>query len=201
MGVDLKVGQWVDAFDGIGQVLSLHDFYVEEFSPEIMEGKKLGDYLLTLCVYKVLCDFEGKIRQRNLILSCNVNMCKPICHDSKLMLDEIQNEKPEDYRKYTVYKSKKPIGGPVDIWLRMPEDQLDLLQNGIEVVNKNVDKPFNYPEFLEALKEAGVYLDFSSMHQHNPIRSSNFIVSFFNKDYLVEGKRALFSDVKGVINA
>lgn len=200
MDTKLKVGQWVDALEGIGQVLSLHDFFVEEFNPEIAEGKKVGDSLLTLCVYKMLCDFKGKVRKRNLVLSCNANMCKPICHDSRLVLDEIQNGKPEAYKKYSDFKSKKPLGEPVDIWLRLPVDQLDDLRNGIAIVNQKLDKPFTYIEFLEALKANGIDLDFTSMHKQDPVGSSDFIVSFFNKDYLVKDKRALFTDVRGVIN-
>lgn len=194
----LTKDQWVDGLDGIGQILSLHNFYVEEYSPEIIEGKSVGDFLRTIAVYKVLCHFNGKVRKRNIILSCNANLCRPISKNSQDFVKAIQDNQPNDYEKYIAYQKKKPIDHTVDIWLKVPVEIRMQIQEGISSINKELNKPFIYPEFEEKLKDHRIKINLDLMHNDEYPPKNNFIISFFNDNFLVKNKRALFTMVKGI---
>lgn len=200
MDCKLKIGQWVDAFEGIGQVLSIHDFFVEEFSPEAVKGQEIGDFLRTIVVYKMLCDFDGKIRKRKLILSCNANMCSPISQESQLIINSIQAEKTEIFRKYLDFKDKKPLGELVDIWFSLPIEHIKEIQEKIAIINNELNTPFTYPTFVEKVNQHYVNIDLNSMHDQDRQGISNFIISFYNQELIVRNKRCVFSGVKGIQN-
>lgn len=201
MSETIAEGQWIDAYEGIGKVLSIHEFFVEEFSPDICRGKKLGEHLLTLCVYKILCDFGGQIRKRNLIRTCNISVCRPLCAKSQAVLENVQEKNVEDYKRFNEFKSKSPVGEWVNIWLDLPEAKLNRCKEFVDDLNVNLSKPFTYPEFRNMLDQSEFNPGLGSMHQKDRPNGSNFIISLFNEDFRVQEKRTLFTQVKGVINS
>ena len=85
--MEIKIGNWVDAYEGIGKVISISNFYVEEYSSEFRGGVELGSSLTSQVVYKILCDFKGKLRKRNVFSSCSIDICTPICSESSILLN------------------------------------------------------------------------------------------------------------------
>jgi hypothetical protein len=69
MSNSFEIGQWVELIEGIGQVIYVRENFVEKFTEEYFEGKKVGAYIYDVVVCKLLCDFNGKIRKKNRVVA------------------------------------------------------------------------------------------------------------------------------------
>jgi len=88
---------WVSALQGVARVIASVDVHVEEYSSAYISGKKnVGDYLHTLVVYKVLCNYDGVIRKRFKSDSSNQSLISLANERSLELIDKIQ--KKEQYK-------------------------------------------------------------------------------------------------------
>ena len=185
--------KWVDGFGGIGQLISTHDLYFEEFSSPTGEKKyNIGEKYFSVAIYKIFCDYEGKIRRRSHIQSCNADYCRTISQDSMTLVNKIKCNHPEDYEKFTKIKPKKPLGKWVDIWLSFPDEVVEDYANKIFNMHKKLRETFTYPEYCQEFKNLEIESDGKSPHQLSRYGSNRIIISLFNADFKIKEKRMVF---------
>lgn len=73
----IKQGDWFCAIEGLAIADKIFDFYFEEFD-KIPQGKKLGDYKMSVVQYRLFCDFDGNPIKRNRVKIYNAEYVSPI---------------------------------------------------------------------------------------------------------------------------
>ena len=63
-GQKIKEGDWFCAIEGLAIADKIFYFYFEEFD-KIPQGKKVGDYKMSVVQYRFFCDFDGNPIKRN----------------------------------------------------------------------------------------------------------------------------------------
>ena len=191
--------QYIEAFDGIGQVLSIHDFFVEEYSKEYINEKDFGTPLITRVLYKMLCDFEGKIRKRSLVQYCNIDCCSPLSKSSQKIIDDIKNNFTKEYERFLNYKVKRPVQHVINAWLNVPEDIVKDMEIFINEINKTFHSAFTYADLLVKIGEKYTTLDLYSMNKNFTRTNNNLVINLRNDNFATEGKRALFTSVRATL--
>lgn len=156
-----EIGQWIGFTEGLGQVLFIREDYVEKFSPEYFDGKKVGEDLGDILVYKQLCDFTGKLRKKDLINWAPARYCEPISDQYRKMVEAIKSNSPEEYRKYLVYDSRLVSTVTTEISFRVSPDAVATYKKLIDEINATLKKPFTLKEFLATASEMKLPLDFN----------------------------------------
>ncbi len=198
---ELKKGHWVCALEGLAQIDSIHDFYVEQFSSEYLEEKKkVGEFSHRICVYKLLCDYDGKIRKRSLIQYSNVDMCEPVTGEYQILLDKVKIKNLTEYERHQSLIVKKIPVPPVKLFFKHPNTDLESLSAGINAIDQELDKPFVFPDFKKAVEYQGLDIDFSKANRNPDLRPPDFYISFCCDSFVVRNKQILFTKVEGVIN-
>lgn len=201
MKYKLIKGQWVCALEGLAQIISIHDFYVEEFSPEYMEGKKKpGEYSHSICVYKLLCDYNGKIRKRSLVQYSNIDMCEPVTGEYQILLDKVKTQNLTEFERHQNLTVKKTPVPPVKLFFRYQNADLASLNAGINAINHELDKPFIFPDFKKAVENHGLDIDFSKANKKPDLRPPDFYISLYIDNFVVRNKQTLFTKVEGIIS-
>lgn len=181
--------------EGIGQVIYVRENFVEEFTEEYFEGRKVGDYIYDVLVCKLLCDFNGKIRKKNRVLAVRDRYCKPIDKESKRIVDFVKSESPKEYRDYVIWDDKSDIGGSVAIEFAVPGDLISHLQQQIGAINDALPSSFTLKEFLALSAEKNLSLDFGQAKKYVPGTGLNFSVILFNRLYKTVGKKRIYTKV------
>lgn len=204
--VAFEPGDWIDALDGVGRVEFSVDVHVEEFHAEWEGhkdrepedgGKKLGDPLLTMVIYKMLCKFNGKLRKRDLLQSCNASLCGPIDAESRAVIEKIQSEQPEAYKKFSDYREKKPFGSVVNLAQPVTPESAASVEQSLKATIEKLATPFTFDalhalardEGLDLLADRGKAIDRAAP-------DLVLTVQLFNDLFKVRGKRALFTEIE-----
>lgn len=194
-------GQWIDALDGIGRVEFSQDHYVEEFHFE-WEGhkqelptdrvKKLGDHLQTVVVYKLLCKFDGKLRKRGLLTSCNARYCNELEKKSKAVLEKIKTGQPDAYQRFLDYREKKPFGAVIGLEIVVTTESAPLIEGKLRAITENLACPYTFDEFNELAKRE----DLDLLGDIGSRTSDDLVIGIhmFNEMFKVRDKRALFTE-------
>ena len=188
----MNVGDWADGFEGIGEVLSIHTIYSDEIDVINDSDRMLGEHAMDVVVYKMLCDFEGKLRKRSHFLSCNKSLCTPICEESRSVLEKIKAQEPEAYEKFKSLSPKKSQGEWHYLYLPS-DDRFHSHKDRIEEVATSISKPFSYMQYKEALK--GVGFDIGCKYIETSIEKQYVTLSFYNEGYLHKNNERLYSRV------
>lgn len=188
----MKDGDWIDGFDGIGQVVSIHEIYADELHLIGHGDRNFGDHVIDIVVYKMFCSFDGKVRKRNHFLSCNKSYCSPLSEQSTAVLDKVKEQESEHYRKYLTLRASKSIGGWSYYYLPCDES-FESYKEKIEATGKNIPKPFAFFEYKEALSKIGFNVGLG--YAKASIKKPYVTLSFFNEGYLSKKRVRVFSHV------
>ena len=194
-----EIGQWIGSTEGLGQVLFIREDYVEKYSSEYFEGKKVGEDLGDILVYKQLCDFTGKLRKKDLINWAPARYCEPISDQYRKMVEAIKSNSPEEYRRYLVYDSRLVTTVTTEISFRVPPDAISSVEKVINEINKTIKKPFTLKEFLATASEMELPLDFSQVKKYVPGSGQNFTVNLSCPLYKTINKQRISARVKVVV--
>lgn len=190
-----EIGQWIGFTEGLGQVLFIREDYVEKYSPEYFDGKKVGEDLGDILVYKQLCDFTGKLRKKDLINWAPARYCEPISDQYRKVVEAIKSNSPEEYRKYLVYDSRLVATVTTEISFRVPPDAISTVERIIDEINTTIKKPFTMKEFLQTAKDVALPLDFSRATKYVPGTGQNFTLNFSCPLYKTINKQRIYSRV------
>lgn len=192
---NFEIGQWLQLIDGLGQVLFIRENYVEKYSHEFFEGKKLGEYLGDTVVYKLLCDYSGKLRKKDLINWTPARYCEPVSEEHQEMVGTIKANSPEEYRKYVLYDSRLVPTITTEISFRVFPVAIASVEKVIDEINNTIKKPFTLKEFLATASEMKLPLDFSEARKYVPGSGQNFTVNLSCPLYKTINKQRLYSKV------
>ncbi|MET0116408.1 MAG: hypothetical protein ABW090_03180 [Sedimenticola sp.] len=198
---EFTAGQWIQTEEGVGQVISTHDLYVEEYSPDFLEGKKeIGELLVRVCVYKILSDYQGKIRKRKIIITSNIEYCDPISNEYKRIINKIIHENPAAFNRFMKLECNKNLYDEHRIFFQNRSHNIESLKAGIDEINQELNKPFVFKDFKMAVKKHGLDIDFAKANKNPDLRPPDFYISLFNENYAIRNKQALFTKVQITIN-
>ena len=186
--------QWINAYDGIAQVISIHEFFVEEYCHEYKKGVPLGQPLRTVVLCKILCDYAGNLRKRSLVQSCNVSLCSLLSEKSRAIIEAIKHSFPEEYNKFDKYKAKQPMRHIISNWLNIPENQVGDIKYAVN--HMDVGTLFNYPQVLKYIKDCFPVLDLGAICQGCSRSNNNLVLRLHNDGFVVYEKRAVFTKIK-----
>lgn len=192
---NFESGDWIDTLDGIGQVLLVKAEYVEEFIfDSVRKGKNIGDVDHISVIYKLLCDYDGKLRKRNKIATANINACDPISKQSKLVLGSIKEKNSDAYKEFIElrYEDRKPILHVFSF--NISKDYLYILDE-VNRINEGISHPFVFKELNCYLKaEYGLDLLKQEKIEHTECYID---ISLINEDFSInERKERLFNKIK-----
>ncbi len=193
----MKIGDWIDGHDGIGQVQQIAEYFIEEYRQEYLRDKQIGASSHTLIVYKMLCNFDGKLRKRNNFISCNASFCSPLSSDSRSLVDDVKNKHCEEFEKFQKLKLEDPLTHNITSWLLAPEGMSQIIADAINEFNGSASNDFTFDQLIHFVDEKipGINLfDTSNMSAAN-----NVGLVLDNRGFKVNKKRALFSGVKAFV--
>jgi len=197
----IKTGDWIMVDKGLAQVLSVQDLYIEEFMPDYYlpayndGGTKVGDFLRTMCVYKLLCNYDGKLRKRNRILSCNAEYCTPLSREYEAVVEKLGQQSPDELERFRKIELEKPIQHVFPMYFRQEGLDLETLQNEVERISEDLAKPFVFSDFVAELKNRSVDLDISRAGDNPDNTSATFYIGVVSENYLVRDKRLLLVSI------
>lgn len=194
MEYPIKQSDWVGGFDGIGQIIGLHALPKEEFTDvSEIEDLEFGETYIVVAEYKILADFEGKVRKRNRFKTCNMKYCSLLCEDSSLIVQSIKTDHPNEYEKYLKCVNKQDRGEWIDIYICLPDKQIDVLERMFSNVHSSLCAPFIYPEYCLALNGEGLSGAPHELNMPDAQKERYMVVSLFNENFKVKDKRMVFT--------
>lgn len=195
--------QWIETEEGIGQIISLHDCYVEEFSPSFLSGEKnLNDLDYTICHYKLFMNFEGTVRKRSAIFNTNAFYCGELSEKYRKVLGQKIEKNSEAYEKFLKLKSKKPVKVNFDLFFHDTGDvDIGGLKGEIEKLNLAMNKPFIFEDFLRLLSDKNLDIDLIKANKNPNLTLSDFYIRLHNEDYASKDKKLQFKKVELIINS
>lgn len=112
-GQKIKEGDWFCAIEGLAIADKIFYFYFEEFD-KIPQGKKVGDYKMSVVQYRLFCDFDGNPIKRNRGKICNAEYISPITPKYDRILKKSIKENPKEYASFVkLSKTPKEVKGHV----------------------------------------------------------------------------------------
>lgn len=145
-----EIGQWMECEDGYGQILYIRDLFVESFSIDQGE-KRIGDFLRTIFICKILCDFDGKIKKRKRINSyTSINPIK------KINLEQVKKIKKneKEYYDYIHYEDKIDICRQIFLVYKTDASNKEELKSQIAEINNRLQPAFTFKEFVKECKKS-----------------------------------------------
>ena len=146
----VKINDWVDALNGIGQVLSIKQIYRENYplTSRPPKNNQQSGLINTIVIHKVFCDFDGKIRKNNVVQHCSLEVCTPISDDSVYLLSKLKQSKSKEIEKFTMITQTKDIDNFINTWIRVKSQQAQRIAN---YLNEEFDSPaFHFSDMCSA---------------------------------------------------
>ncbi|WP_440904446.1 hypothetical protein ACMZOO_16805 [Catenovulum sp. SX2] len=116
---EFELNDWLVTEDGVCQVLGSQKYVVEPFFQKEYPSYGLGDEFENKLVCKILCGFDGKPRKSRYINHYSSKWCEPLGGKYLILRDKVQSKYPEQYKKFTLVKIKKPVLANVDFPIRV----------------------------------------------------------------------------------
>ena len=199
---EVKIDDWIETEHGIGKVLSLHNCYVEKYSPSFLEGeKKLNDLDCVICKYKLFMNFDGSVRKRNMVLSSNASYCAQLSDEYKGLLNQAIKANENNYEKFLAFKPTKSKPVIVELFFRNKKStDLELLKKQVTEINNDLQKPFIFDDFEHLLLNKAETIKLQDANKNPDLQPPDYIIRLYNNEYSRSGKNLLFEKVDFTIN-
>ncbi len=197
--IDYRPGMSIDVLEGIGDVVSVNKFYVEEYCSEFKAGLKVGEPLRTILVYKIFCDSHGNLRQRMKFRASSSQLCTPLTEASLRVLAATKLKYPKEYQAFQSLKPEKPIKHYLTTWLNIPENIVNEAELTIKEFAEARSTSFTFPELVGALLSEYPNLERKLVLREYERPKNNVYLQLYNDDYIVVDQRAVFVGVRTYI--
>lgn len=158
----IKEGEWFCAIEGIAMAEKIHTFYYEEFD-DIPEGRKLGDYNLSMVEYKLFCDFDGLPIKRNRHKIFRADWCSPMSAKYVEILDKSINNNPKEYASFVkLLKTRKEFKSWETVTFPLTEDNKLKVVQDMENIKKTLLSKFTFEDVLKISVANKCVIDLSS---------------------------------------
>lgn len=198
----INENDWIVTEEGIGQVISMYDRYVEKFSPSFLNSeKRLGEFDFKVCKYKLFMNFDGKIRKRSAIFTTNINYCEELSEKYQKLRDEVLEHNREAFEKFLNLKVNIPLTVNFELFFRNESGiNLDVMKGDIKEISASLSKPFGFEEFLRFVDNKGLEIDLDKANKNPNLTAPDFYIRLHNENYATRNKTLLFKKVELIIN-
>ena len=199
---DFELGEWVKTEDGYGQILYIRNFYVEPFVElASYQEKDINGIYKTMYGVKMFCNFEGKIKKKNLLnFYININKLDG-AKDNKTYKLAIKNN-TEEYRVYKSSDEKDKSESCLEIAYIVESKDRDKIKTLVETICDDLNYSFTFKEFSKEFNKykTGIKLEnFIKYGYGYSIKQENKIsFIFFSTNYKTVGKERVFDFVKAL---
>ena len=192
---NIVIGEWFCAYEGIAIAERIHDFYFEEYN-HIPEGKKVGDYNLSMVEYKLFCDYEGKPIKRNRFKEFNKDYCTPLNKKWEKVLNNSIKNHPKEYESFKKFlKEPKHTYGDRMVFYEVPEDKKNQVAQDMERIQKSLPEKFTFEDFIKKGEEYKCAINLKThlgYGKYSPIYL-RIMMGYTYGDF--DGKRVLFDQL------
>ncbi len=196
--IPFELGQWVTTEDGYGQLMYIRPFYVEEYETDRKERNN-GEFIRYIFICKILCDFNGKIKNRNRIDT--YTSISKLDKEGAAFVKEIKNNQPDEYAKYIVYDDK------VDICWQMFRDyqvvnksslNIEEVERKLADIEINLLPAFTFKEFVAECAKQNFPIDLKMLvpYGYAAKKEERITLRFDSYLYKVKGKEVIFHGVR-----
>lgn len=198
--INYSPGDWVDVREGIGQVVFSNDLYIESWMNHnnSLDGND-GEYQDTIIVYKILCDYSGKLRKRNIYSSATSKLCGHASQESLSLIYDMKDKESSHLEKFlnNKYDDNKPIGCVHNIAINISSENREELMKSIEEFSLNNHDLFGYLQLEAYLNQNGFNLNSMRVHESRGLdKEDKTIIQLFNKSYITKNNKRMFSSVR-----
>jgi hypothetical protein len=188
----IVIGEWFCANEGIAIAERIHDFYYEEYD-DIPEGKKVGDYNLSMVEYKLFCDYEGRPIRRNRFKDFNKEYCDTLDKEWEQVLNDSIKNHPKEYESFKKFlKEPKHTYSDIMVFYEVPEDKKLQVALDMERICKSLPEKFTFEEFIKKGEEYKCAINLNThlgYGEYSPIYL-RIMMGYTYGDF--DGKRVLF---------
>lgn len=150
---NIKIGEWFCAFEGMAIADRIHVFYYEEYD-DIPEGKKVGDYKLSMVEYKLFCDYDGTPIKRNRFKAFNMDYCNSINKKEEKILNKSIKEHPKEYESFKkLLTATKHTYSDKMVIYEVPEDKKHQVAQDMDRILMSLPKKFTFEDFIKKGEE------------------------------------------------
>lgn len=189
-----EIGKWVATEDGYGQVLKNIPVYIEDYEVDITLNK--GELKRNLYLCKIICDFNGKPKKRNLI---NVySSIDIIDKQGKGLVKKIKDNFKAVYEDYILFESKTPLIRQFFLSYEINSNNSDLIINLFENLRTNLPTHFTFKEFSKEFNKNDFPFKLNNFisYKESQEKNSNLTIRFDSLDYRVFNKEAIFNNIE-----
>lgn len=202
--LDVENGDWIETSGGIGQLVSSHKFYVEEYQVQVPDGagfapakRPVGSEDLAIAVYKLFCNYEGVPRKRFALGRENMEYISPLSEKYKATLENAIKQSPESLQRFKDFRSKKRIGDWKKFWIQVPVCEFEQYEILVKSIFAEIGTPFVFSEVLKLLDSHNIGLNY----RLNAPDQGFISVGMFNEGLATQGKRRVFTQTYVHINS
>jgi hypothetical protein len=190
---EFGVGEWIETMDGICQVLGTEKYVVEEFFKSDFPELNIGEVFDNKVVYKIFCDFEGKLRKTKFITHYSSKWCAPLSDKYIKIKDLVIEEHTGLYQEFEKRAIKNPILSSVEFSIRVdPKRKQEIIKN-LNRLLSDFDKKHSFNEVQEVIYK-GIDGILSKQLTNNDTLQTNVLISLkYNVLESNEGKFAFIS--------
>lgn len=157
----ITTGEWFCAMDGLAIAEKIYTFYYEEYD-KIPDGKKVGDFNVSVVEYKLFCDFDGTPIRRNRHKYFNADCCSPIKQKYQKILKKSINDHPKEYASFTkLLKATKEFKDCKWLVYEISPDNIQKVTQDIERIKEALPSKFTFQDVLKVASENNCIIDFT----------------------------------------
>ena len=191
----IKEGDWFCAIEGLAIADKIYDFYFEEFD-KIPQNKKVGDYKMSVILYRLFCDFDGNPIKRNRFKICNTEYVSPITPKYDRILKKSIKENPKEYASFVKFlKTPKEVKGHVTINYALTENNKEEAIQNLNAIRGKLHSKFTFIDLVKVAKDSKCVINM------NELLNNTYDTLLYIRIFLVYqfgasiGKRILFNDI------
>lgn len=196
---DYQIGDWISCEDGIGQIIYVRDLFYENYIERDEKSKlKIGDIYKTFFIIKLLCDFEGKLKKKNLFVFHQAIYCNSLSKKYIELVEKIKFEKKDDYRRYIIYDEKIELNYSVSLDYRIDPEEKNKIINIISNLTWELWPAFTFDDFCKKIKEKNIYFEPKGYIKgwHDSNYSEIIRLHFYSRLMKVANKKMIFFLIK-----
>ena len=191
----IKECDWLCAIEGLAIADKIFYFYFEEFD-KIPQGKKVGDYKMSVVQYRLFCDFDGNPIKRNRVKIYNVEYVSPITRKYDRILKKSTKENPKEYASFVkLAKTSKEVKGHVIVNYTLAENDKEKVAQNLNAIQRMLHPKFTFMDLVKVAQECHCVINMNNVLDDiadaQPYVSIYVVYKF--GDSL--GKRILFNDL------
>lgn len=191
----IKESDWFCATEGLAMADKIFYFYFEEFD-KIPKDKEVGDYKMSVVLYRLFCDFDGNPIKRNRGKIYNAEYVSPITPKYDRILTKSIKENPKEYASFVkLPKTPKEVKGHVVVNYALAENDKEKVAQSLNAIRGKLHSKFTFMDLVKVSQECQCVINMNNVLydiDDTQLFVRIFLVYKFGDSL---GKRILFNDL------